>query len=738
MRMNWYYRMILSYTPIFFVAISSMIFIFFLILNNATKDQYIEMNNAILKRMVYNSDANLMLIERNIASELLTNSVIQDYYSERPKSAHDYYMLQKQLIELKSRLPYLNTIYLYQEAEKRIISDAGSYTLDEFGDRAFLLSRYGRHDKAASGQWHAPRAFAYSESDNQRPTVISLVKMYEEGSEPKGAMVVNVYLNSFLDYLNSFSEDGRTPVRLAEARGSPAEAKASTVAVHSDYTGWTYLYEGVYDNRFEALSVLSSAWMIILIVIIILSLIGFTAVTHMHYKPIQSIMEKVARYANRKSGQLGIKSTDNEFAFIETALDQLLQRSLDYESLHKEDSMLKRQRLFHDLLAGHQIMTDDEFKRRLEELGLPHPYDRLGVMVAEIDDYASFTARYKLRDQHLLKFIIESAFHDLGQQNDTFVWHVWIEPHQIAFVMHLVQSGRQDAKTARAFAEEFQKWIQKNLELTITIGVGADSDTIETIADSFRNERENAALKPIFGRGAIIDNRRSAGKRSLDNDAYLQALKEAAHSFRMSDSEWREKLARVFAELKEARFTKRDISLFVGSFVQQMSRAISGLSPGIQRFWADQYRPRFVELQQTAETLNELEELVMNTMTQLENAVDEDRKARRHHSIAMQAKSYIDTHYADPDLSLTRVSEYLKMQPSTLSQLFKEELGEKFIDYVLKVRMQHARKLLVETDDAIQSIAEQIGYQNVISFYRAFKKDQNMPPGEYRNMHRTN
>ena len=729
MRMNWYYRLILSYTPIFFVTISSMIFIFFLVLNHATKEKYIEMNQAILKRMVYNSDANLMLIERNVASELLTNSVIQDYYSERPKSAYDYFMLQKNLIELKSRLPFLNTIYLYHEAEESIISDIGSHPLDAFADKVFLLSHYA---DGVPERWHPPREFAYAASDNFRLKVISLVKLYEKGNEIKGAMVVNVYLDSFLDYLNSFSEYDHAPVRFAE---DTVEANASTVVVRSDYTGWTYIYEGVYNNRFQALSLLSSAWMVVLVVIIVLALIGFTVVTHMHYKPIQSIMAKIAQYTNRKSGELGIRSASNEFAFIETALDQLLQRSLDYESLHKEDSMLKRQRLFHDLLAGHQIMTDEEFRRRLEELGLPHPYDRLSVIVAEIDDYAEFTTKYKLRDQHLLKFIIENAFHDLGQQNGTFVWHVWIEPHRIAFVMHLVQTGRQETKTGKAFAEEFQKWIQKNLELTVTIGVGADSDSIETIADSFRNAQENVALKPIFGKGAIIDNRKSAGKRSLDNDAYLQTLKDAMQSFRMNESDWREKLARVFVDLKETRFTERDLSIFVNSFVQQMNRAISGLSPGIRDIWTSQYRPRFSELPHTVETVGEVEALIMDTMTQLESAVDEDRKARRHHSIAMQAKSYIDAHYADPDLSLARVSDYLKMQPSTLSQLFKEELGEKFIDYVLKVRMQHAKKLLVETEDSIQSIAEKVGYQNVISFYRAFKKVQNIPPGEYRNMH---
>jgi len=341
MRMNWFYRMILSYTPIFFVAISSMIFMFFLILNNATRAQYIETNKAILKRMVYNSDANLMLIERNIAGELLTNGAIQDHFAERPKSAHDHYKLQKELIELKSRLPYLNTIYLYNEAEQNIISDQGSHHLDAFGDKAFLLSHYSRE---IPERWHAPREFAYADSDPRKPKVISLVKLFEEGHEIKGAMVVNVYLDSFLEYLNSFSKNGDSPVRLEEESEALDKAKASPVTVRSDYTGWTYLYEGVYVNRFEALSLLSSAWMIILIVIIILALAGFTIVTHMHYKPIQSIAAKVARYVNRKSGELGIRSASNEFAFIESALDQLLQRSLDYESLHKEDSMLKRQR----------------------------------------------------------------------------------------------------------------------------------------------------------------------------------------------------------------------------------------------------------------------------------------------------------------------------------------------------------------------------------------------------------
>ena len=741
MKMNWYYRMILSYAPILFVIISSMIFSFFLVLNHASEKKYIETNQAILDRMVFNADANLMLIERNVVSKLLMDTVIQDYFSDRPKGAFEEFVLQKKLIELNSTLPFANTIYVYHEAEQQIISDVGSYKPAGFGDYAFLMENYTREE---TGSWHDPREFAYASSDPSKQQVISLVKLYRNGDETLGAIVVNVFQQSLLDYLNSFSGSDSISIRLVGGDADAAlfvagsETKSDTITVQSEYTGWRFVSEGVYDRGYATLSLFSSAWMILLIVVIVLALIGFTVVTHIHYRPIQSIMEKVGQYSNRKSEALGMKGANNEFTFIETALDQLLKRSMDYESLHKEDSLLRQQLLFHELLMGHRRLTDEQFRQRLAELNLPTAYDRLGVIAVEIDYFAAFTEKYKLRDQHLIKFVIESAFRDLGQTNDTFVWHAWIEPHRIAFVTHHTRSRPRSEKPILDFAEEFLRWIDQNLELTITIGVGADSHSIESIAESYRTAQDNLALKTVFGTNTVIDHRRSVAKLSLDNYAYLQAIDNAAQSFRMNESDWREKLTRIFGELKRMRFVKQDMIGFANSFVLQMDKAITALSPNIQEIWRNDYQQRFAELTERVETLDELEERLMSAMTAFEAAVDEDRKARRHHNLALQAKNYIDAHFADPDLSLSRVSEYLNLQPSALSQLFKEELGEKFIDYVLKVRLQHARKLLVETDDSIQSIAEQIGYQNVISFYRAFKKIQDIPPGEYRNMYRTN
>lgn len=736
MRMNWYYRTILSYAPILFVIISSMIFVIFLALNNASERKYLETNKAILDRIVFNADANLMLIERNVVSKVLMDGEIQDYFANASQDALGDFLLQKKLIDLSLTLPFANTIYIYNEAERRIISDLGSYSLRAFGDADFLTANYGRKESAG---WFNPRSFAYSPQGEEAQQVVSLVKFVYTGDDMRGALVVNVYQRSFMEYLNSFDESDYNHVRLIDAAAaSESPDKAPTmnpIQVQSDYTGWTYVSEGVHDQGYNWLALFSNAWMVIWVILILLALIGFTIITHIHYKPIQSIMEKVSQFSNRKSEELGIKGADNEFTFIEMALDHLLKRSLDYENLHKEDSLLRQQRLFHDLLAGHLVLTDEEFQQRLAEFNLSAPYNRLGVMVAELDRYAEFTDKYKVKDQHLLKFIIESAFRDLGQSHHAFVWHAWMEPHRIAFVVHHTADPHNTQATT-SYAEEFKKWIHQHLELTLTIGIGADSTSIDTLADSYQNAVENVELKTVLGIHSIIDNRKSAGIMNLDRYAYLQALDYAAQSFRMNESEWREKLTQVFGELSKMRFRKRDMAEFAQAFLKRMEQAVLAMSSPIQTRWKSDYQDRFASLTETAETLAEFQEQFMSLMNQFEACVEEDRQARRHHSLAMQAKHYIDAHFTDPDLSLVQVSDYLNLQPSALSVIFKEEIGEKFVDYVLKVRMQQAKQLLLETEDSIQSVAINSGYQNVNSFYRAFKKFQDIPPGEYRNMYR--
>jgi two-component system response regulator YesN len=106
----------------------------------------------------------------------------------------------------------------------------------------------------------------------------------------------------------------------------------------------------------------------------------------------------------------------------------------------------------------------------------------------------------------------------------------------------------------------------------------------------------------------------------------------------------------------------------------------------------------------------------------------------QHHGAALiaKARSYIDTHYADPDISLSQVAAQVLLSPTYFSVVFGREVGETFIEYLTRVRIRKAIELLRSTSLTSGEIGYQIGYQNPRYFYSVFRKVVGQPPTEFR------
>jgi AraC-like DNA-binding protein len=470
--------------------------------------------------------------------------------------------------------------------------------------------------------------------------------------------------------------------------------------------------------------------------IIVLALVWFTLVTHVHYKPIQAIIGKIEGYMARKSEKLGLKTNADEFKFIETAIDDLLQKSVDYENLNKEGRLLRQRTFLQELLEGYRTVSEAEWEQRMNELGMPPAYERIGVVVLEIDHYRAFIDNYKPGDQNLLKFLLETAFGEIAQQRGLFMWRVWVEPSQLAAAFHLQSRDAPAQDTLRHVCEEFRKWVGDNLELTVSAGIGAETGSIATIAVAYRNAKENVSYKPVFGTNCIIDNRDRETKTNGESFLFLQSMMEIVRYYRLDDERWTDLLARLIGRMQETLVSRADLAAFVHNLAHQLQKCASSLSPDMQKMWADRYEQPFARIAQETETLEELHERLRAAMTALSRDLEQERQSRKKHATAQQIKAYIDRHYADPDLSLIQVSERFGLGPRSVSNLSKETFGENFIDYLLKVRFSHAKQMLLQTDEPIQAIAEKVGYTHVISFHRAFKKMFDLPPGEYRSFYR--
>lgn len=92
-------------------------------------------------------------------------------------------------------------------------------------------------------------------------------------------------------------------------------------------------------------------------------------------------------------------------------------------------------------------------------------------------------------------------------------------------------------------------------------------------------------------------------------------------------------------------------------------------------------------------------------------------------------------HYSDPN-PLTIAANQLSYSTSTLSSLFKENVGVNFKEYVQRFRIDKAKYLLTSTNATLSVISSDVGYSDTKFFSKLFKMYEGVTPTEYRSKHK--
>jgi two-component system response regulator YesN len=106
--------------------------------------------------------------------------------------------------------------------------------------------------------------------------------------------------------------------------------------------------------------------------------------------------------------------------------------------------------------------------------------------------------------------------------------------------------------------------------------------------------------------------------------------------------------------------------------------------------------------------------------------------ARRADSAVEQIQRYVHQHLEE-DLSLVRLAERARLNPSYLSRLYKQVTGENLSEFIDGARMRGATELLAQPEIRIHEVARRVGYETAASFTRFFRKQAGMSPQAYRD-----
>lgn len=134
---------------------------------------------------------------------------------------------------------------------------------------------------------------------------------------------------------------------------------------------------------------------------------------------------------------------------------------------------------------------------------------------------------------------------------------------------------------------------------------------------------------------------------------------------------------------------------------------------------------------ETCALLHESVEQVMQIACP-EKAVDYSSSAEE---IIHRIHAYLLEHLGDR-VTIEELSKQFLMNPTTLKKTFKDVYGMSIAAHMKQHRMEHAAKLLLETNDSIAQIAFAVGYESQSRFTNAFSETYGMLPSIYRKKQR--
>jgi AraC-like DNA-binding protein len=417
----------------------------------------------------------------------------------------------------------------------------------------------------------------------------------------------------------------------------------------------------------------------------------------------------------------------NELKLIEWVADTAFKEKEHFLQAMQRQMPVLRSNMLLALIKGSNIPAEEA---SLQDIGIEFNAPYFNIILVHVDQYHES----KLKERNLSKFVISNVLEHLGREvGQSFA--VDLDVDRVGLLINLTKEDEAERTKLHDLAAKALEFIAMKFNNTITISIGGIHDRLEGIYHSYQEAFRAMEYQIIRGYSSVISFDEIKEMQTPQTYVYpIQTEELLINSIKHGDIK---KVREIMDEVYKMNFVSGQLPLEMARclFFDMMGTSIKVLNSSVLDFghiFAGGPQP--YEMLTSSRTIQDMQATLLWIYEEICSHIDEDKKRHSHH-LEDRISAYLQQNYADPDLSLTKVAGVFNLSPTYLSGFFKEQTGENFLNYVNTLRIEAAKKLLVEQSISLQEIAAQVGYSNNVVLIRNFKKVAGMTPGEYREKH---
>lgn len=387
---------------------------------------------------------------------------------------------------------------------------------------------------------------------------------------------------------------------------------------------------------------------------------------------------------------------------------------------HHEGDRAFRERLLRRLAHG-QLRRGD-YAEQLRLADFPANAEAFVCLSVEMD--SAYESALSDRDFELKRYAIRNILDELCDSSGGFAFE---ESEERYGVIYAGDADRLGGEAVRHLAEEIASAVRTYAKETVSIGIGQTAAEPERIVDAYRSAEAAVDGKFLAGAGAILA---APAERSAEADVRLRELEEetlTALKDRRREAAL-QALGRLWDGFKAAGLPADEVKRIVLELFVQLFRLVKDAGANHARLF--NYKLGDYEYVMRAKTMDDLlafTEKRCEAVLELLLRTNEIRPKKAYDEV----RAIVQEQYASP-ISLKSVAQQIYMNPNYLGKLFKAHADLSFNDYVLKVRMEKAKELLLHTDMKVYEIALAVGFGELDWFYKRFKAYTGVSASEFK------
>jgi two-component system, response regulator YesN len=398
------------------------------------------------------------------------------------------------------------------------------------------------------------------------------------------------------------------------------------------------------------------------------------------------------------------------------------------EQLDTARTLLKQE--FMSRLVSGSITNKSLIEHSIKKLNLAIDLRNLTLCLIEIDDFLFIEDKYTIDEKNnLIKAFIDITQNVLSDFGKVVISYLEKGKFIIIFSMGSLNNNYYMHNQITTIIDRIRTSIKRYLNITACFSI---SNSFNDITETYKYySRTEKVLKEKFykGKDLILSQNTDENPKenfislNINDEKYLTSITGACDRLKVNSF-----INDIFSKIVDSKASYESIQMVSAEMIHIVNKVAKQSDIEILKIYSNEDVP-YSKLQKYG-NINDIKQWILGIYDKIITLIEDLKVGPDYSENTRKAIGYIRANYGK-NISLKDVSEYIGVNSSYLSRIFKEDCSIGFSEYLNVLRVEKTKLMIEEHKFKLKDIVTEVGFANYNYFFKVFKDITGLTPLEY-------